>query len=452
MESPSLSSINQSANNPLETKVLKLSEIKFNEEYQPLIPALSPAEYGTVKDSISKLGGVKIPIELNEKLEVLDGHNRTRISAELGFELISGRIHNFNGDSLAEKEFIIMCNLDRRQLNPFQRIELVMKLEPIQVELAKVRQLTGKKADVSETFDTIVQNYTKVSSNRSDSNGSSKGRVIDILASQAHVSPMTYVKGREILRKAPNEDIHKLRNDQAKIDKVYKALRNEEKRQQLILQTEKLRGKLLPSNCKLVHGDFKEKCTELADRSVDLIFTDPPYAKEFLPLFDELANVAARVLKDGSSIVTYCGQDLKLQVIEFMHSRGLTYWWEIAVIHNGPFSSFFPKNILVKWKPLLWFVKGGTPNQNGKIFDLIDSTKPEKILHDHQQSSDDARYIIEQLTKPGGIVCDPFMGSGTTGIAALKFNRQFIGIEIDKDIFDIANVNIAGALQQEITS
>ena len=247
-----MSSINQSANNPLETKVLKLSEMKFNKEYQRLIPVLSTAEYDTVKDSISKQG-VKIPIELNENLEVLDGHNRTQISMELGFELISARIHNFNGDSLAEKEFIIMCNLNRRQLNPFQRIELVTKMEPIQAELARIRQHAGKTT-------TLVQNCTKV-----------KGRIIDILAKQAHVSSMTYVKGREILRKAPNENIHKLRNDQAKIDKVYKALKNEEKRQQLILQTEKLRGKILPSNCKLVHGDLKEKCTELADRSVDLI-------------------------------------------------------------------------------------------------------------------------------------------------------------------------------------
>ncbi len=423
MESPRLSNINQSENTSLETNVIELSEIKFNEEYQGLIPALSSTEYDTIKDSILKQG-VKIPIALNEKFEVLDGHNRTQISIELGFNVILAHIHNFNGDPLAEKEFIIMCNLNRRQLNPFQRIELVTKLEQIQIVLARARQHAGKAS-------TLVQNCTEV-----------KGRVIDILARQAQVSPMTYVKGREILRKAPNEAIQRLRNDQAKIHKVHKALKNEEKRQQLILQTEKLRGKLLPSSYKLHHGDFREKCTELANRSVDLIFTDPPYAREFLPIYYELAKVAARTLKDDGSIVTYCGQDLKLQVIEFMQSAGLSYWWEIAVIHNGPFSSFFPKNILVKWKPLLWFVKGKEPYQNGKIFDLIDSTKPAKIIHSHEQSSEDARYVIEQLTKPGEIVCDPFLGSGTTGIATLKLNRQFIGIEIENDRFDIAQANI----------
>ena len=58
----------------LETKVLKVSEIKFNEEYQMLVPALSPAEYAGIKDSISNQG-VLIPLELNEKLE---GTRRTQ--------------------------------------------------------------------------------------------------------------------------------------------------------------------------------------------------------------------------------------------------------------------------------------------------------------------------------------------------------------------------------------
>ena len=168
---------------------------------------------------------------------------------------------------------------------------------------------------------------------------------------------MTYVKGRDILRKAPDEDIQKLRNNQAKIDKIHKALKNEEKRQQLILQTEKLRGKLLPRSCKLVRGDFKEKCTELDDLSVDLIFTDPPYAERYLHLYDSLALHGYRLLKAGGSLVTYGGHYAIPQIIQYMEARNLHYYWIFAVIHTGPFASFFAKNILVKWKPLLWFVK-----------------------------------------------------------------------------------------------
>jgi tRNA G37 N-methylase Trm5 len=94
---------------------------------------------------------------------------------------------------------------------------------------------------------------------------------------------------------------------------------------------------------------------------------------------------------------------------------------------------------------LLWFVKGESekPYQNSKIFDLINSARPEKILHDWEQASEEARYIIDQLTKPGDTVFDPFMGSGTTGMATLNLRRQFIGIEINPQSFELAKVNVA---------
>ena len=143
--------------------------------------------------------------------------------------------------------------------------------------------------------------------------------------------------------------------------------------------------------------------------------------------------------------MTYVGHYAIPQIIQYMETRNLHYYWIFAVVHTGPFSSFFAKNILVKWKPLLWFVKGESekPYQNSKIFDLINSARPEKILHDWEQASEEARYIIGQLTKPGDTIFDPFMGSGTTGISALNLRRQFIGIEINPESFEVAKVNVA---------
>jgi len=50
--------------------------------------------------------------------------------------------------------------------------------------------------------------------------------------------------------------------------------------------------------------------------------------------------------------------------------------------------------------------------------------------------------IILATTEEGDTVCDPFMGSGTTGVACRNLNRNFIGIELDKDYFEIATKRI----------
>jgi site-specific DNA-methyltransferase (adenine-specific) len=56
---------------------------------------------------------------------------------------------------------------------------------------------------------------------------------------------------------------------------------------------------------------------------------------------------------------------------------------------------------------------------------------------------------IDALTLPGELVCDPFMGSGTTGVAAIRVGRQFVGIERDQNYFDLSCKRVSAALQQQ---
>jgi len=57
-------------------------------------------------------------------------------------------------------------------------------------------------------------------------------------------------------------------------------------------------------------------------------------------------------------------------------------------------------------------------------------------------------WLIQNYTQPGDLILDPFMGSGTTGVAAVKLGRKFIGIEIDEGYFEIAKRRISEALAQ----
>ena len=73
------------------------------------------------------------------------------------------------------------------------------------------------------------------------------------------------------------------------------------------------------------------------------------------------------------------------------------------------------------------------------------SRPPKKELYEWEQSTVEAKFLILKLTLPNQLVLDPMFGTGTTGIAALKLQRQFIGIEKDPQTFRMAYAWISKA-------
>lgn len=179
------------------------------------------------------------------------------------------------------------------------------------------------------------------------------------------------------------------------------------------------------------HGDFREVLADVPDGSADLIFTDPPYAREFLPLFADLGEFAARVLCNGGSLITYFGQSMLPEVMMALTASGLTYRWLICVHHEYSRARIKMPRVFVTQKPLLWFSKG-VPFQSDFVADFIRSERPDKDAHDWKQSTVEAEYLIDKLTPGRGMVIDPFAGSGTTLIAAKNLGRRFLGADIDE--------------------
>ncbi|MGE5635080.1 MAG: DNA-methyltransferase, partial [Deltaproteobacteria bacterium] len=246
----------------------------------------------------------------------------------------------------------------------------------------------------------------------------------------------------------------KLRANKTTISKEYDKIQRDLKRQELLSQLNNIqsndKNNLENSNCKLFLGDFTEVQKEIPDNSIDLIFTDPPYGKEYLPLYEELAKLSIRVLKPGGSLVFLVGHIILDEVFNIFNefsltdnknNLGLKYWWTLAVKHSGNHTKIYPRHVFAEWKPLLWYVKGERANDliiSNTIGDYIESIPPLKIEHEWQQSTVEASYIIKNLTLQDQKILDPMMGSGTTGIAALKLNRKFIGIEKNPETFEIA--------------
>ena len=184
----------------------------------------------------------------------------------------------------------------------------------------------------------------------------------------------------------------------------------------------------------LQFGDMQTLGENIADNSIDLIFTDPPYNEASLALYGDLARLADRVLKPGGSLITYVGHYALFKINDLIRSYSqLVYHWQIIVRHNGSKSRIHARHIWPYYKPLLWYYK---PNVNGKltiyqdVADLVESKAVSKDSHEWEQSTIEAEHMIKPLTVEGNTVLDPFMGSGE---AALKLNRRFIGIEVDRE-------------------
>lgn len=400
------------------------SKLIAKSEYAGLVPGLSAQEYQSLKRSI-KENGQYVPIIVNSKNIILDGHHRFRICKELGIKpkVISTKFET--EDKLQEQLFVINCNLERRHLNSFQKVELQLKLKPIIQKIAKRNESLGGKG---------VRIKTPL------------GRVNIELGRDIGVSHDTIHKVETILKKAPSEVLGKCRTGTETINHAFKSVQKEEIRQNLVSQTPAIS---FPDGIKIANKDFVEYAKNIPDESIDLIFTDPPYDGKSIPIYSELGNVAQRVLKPGGSLVTYVGQYVLPRIMNLLDSVGLDYWWVLNVELTGESKAFHARRVFVGWKPLLWYVKGGKINSPEYIYDSIRSKPTQKALHAWEQSTVEAHIVIRMLTVENQIIFDPFMGSGTTGIAAINQGRIFIGTEKAPDKFEIAKARISELLLKE---
>ena len=70
--------------------------------------------------------------------------------------------------------------------------------------------------------------------------------------------------------------------------------------------------------------------------------------------------------------------------------------------------------------------------------DILPSGHEQKRHHEYEQSQSGCWQLVYRFSDPGQVVLDPFMGSGTTGVVAVKNHRRFIGIEIDPRAYSTA--------------
>lgn len=177
------------------------------------------------------------------------------------------------------------------------------------------------------------------------------------------------------------------------------------------------------------HGDFRVVLADIPDGSVDLVFCDPPYSQEALPLWGELGRFAARVLKPGRLLFAYTGQ-LGLRHVLNALAEHLDDWWIGAVVHDTAHYRLYARRVQVGWKPVVVFRNGSGPMPSWWV-DACTAGHREKESHEWGQAEAEAAYWIGQLTRRGDTVVDPFSGGGTTAAAAWRLGRHVITCDLD---------------------
>ena len=226
---------------------------------------------------------------------------------------------------------------------------------------------------------------------------------------------------------------------------------------------------------KLLNGDCLELLKELEPKSVDLVFCDLPYGQTSCTWdnkidLNELWKELKRVVKPTTPLFFTCSTKFGYELIK-SNEKGFRY--DLVWEKSAPCGFLCAKKMPIKKHEMIYvfydklplydisshkhkfvgFVKpqsAGTShiygNTNGGEKNTYDPPLPTSILqfksergtHKTQKPTTMMNWILKYYSKEGDVILDPTMGSGSMGVACKKMNREFIGIEMNEEIYKSA--------------
>lgn len=202
----------------------------------------------------------------------------------------------------------------------------------------------------------------------------------------------------------------------------------------------------------LLQANCIDALARLSAGSVDLVVTDPPYVARYRdrsgrrvtsddhadwipPAFAQVA----RVMRQDSLCVSFYGWTA---IAEFMVA-----WKAAGLLPVGHlvFHKHYASRVgfvAARHEQAFLLAKGNPPRPRQILSDVLPWTYTGNLLHPTQKAVEVIQPLIEAFSRPGETVLDPFMGSGTTGVAATRSGRRFVGIEIDRAHFETARARL----------
>ena len=201
---------------------------------------------------------------------------------------------------------------------------------------------------------------------------------------------------------------------------------------------------------KIHNMDCLEFMKQVPDNYFDLVLTDPPYGMSFKSNHRTESHI--KIANDDNSevFVWSCG-------IPVNHSRYVFCRWD-----NIGEAPTLPKSCIT-WVKNNWSM-GDLKHEHGRQTEVLlfwngenhewPGKRPSDVIYSQRTGNEEHPtqkpiYLMEQIVNwTAGTVVDPFMGSGSTGVACMNLKRKFIGIEIERKYFDIACERIENSQRQ----
>ena len=224
----------------------------------------------------------------------------------------------------------------------------------------------------------------------------------------------------------------------------------------------------------LTQGDAVAWLRALPTESIDLIVTDPPYeslekhraigtttrlkhskasSNDWFSIFPnarfpELFAEAFRVLRRHSHFYLYSDPETMFVAKPLAEAAGFKFWkpliWDKRAIGMG-------YHYRARYECILFFEKGKRKLNDLGTADIIEA-KRINGGYPAEKPTSVSEVLIRQSTEPGQIVIDPFMGSGSVGVAAVALGRSFCGNDLCTEAVDITRGRLREAGAREVSS
>ena len=220
---------------------------------------------------------------------------------------------------------------------------------------------------------------------------------------------------------------------------------------------------------KLLNGDCLEVMKQIPNGSVDMVLTDPPYLCDYSrhdsksrfskkiandennsaneSMIEKYLQECYRIMKDNTAIYCFCNYKkidfFKQQIETAGFNLKNIIIWDKQRNGMGDLSTTFGYSY-----EFIIFASKGQPKIRGKrISDVwqFARVKPKEQEHQNQKPVDLLVQAIEKSSDEGAVIFDGFMGVGSTGVACVNTNRDFIGIELEENYFNISKKRIEEA-------